>query len=208
MSKLAAPCLLAVLPVLGAGCAASSLAARDGDTARAAREDLQLTGRPYALTHLGAVRRPGALHGPGGRIQGQVCGAAVGLNVDHRGGPLVLEGRVADEDTEIWVGREGGALRMSGNLGGLGLDVRLTDEGLSGRMGRMPVILQATGDSLAGSSGRARFVAEGLAGLRRMPAAVQGALLPLLLACAGAHEQRGQVLAKARFAPPATARSE
>lgn len=197
--------LLPLVPALALGCAATS--SGPGRSPRrlapAVPQDVVLTGRPYRLRHQGALVDDTGRRGPGGRIQGRICGSQVDLQVAHHAGPAVLEGRVALLEAEIWVGRDGPARLFTGSLGDTDFTLRLDQHGLRGEMGGGTVDLRAAAGSLVGTSAGVGFALGGWAELWQMSAVHQAALVPLMLACAEAHAQHGQVFANARFGGPA-----
>ncbi|MDW8282981.1 MAG: hypothetical protein RMK29_14795 [Myxococcales bacterium] len=196
--------LLPLVPAMALGCAATSSGpGRPVHPGSEAPQDVILTGRPYRLRHQGGLLDDTAGRGPGGRMRGRVCGSQVDLQVSHQGGTSLLEGRVAQLETEIWVGRAGPARLFSGSLGETDFALRLDQNGLRGQMGGGTVELHATAGALVGTSAGVGLALGGLAALWQMSAVQQGALVPLMLACAEAHAQHGQAFAEARFGGPA-----
>lgn len=189
--------LLLLLPALGA-CAGPGAARPDTAPARASARETVTTGQPYALRQQGALQPPGADGDEGGRIRGKICGADVGLQVEHQSGAIVIEGRIADVETEIWVGREAGGRIISGTLGDESFDLHLGQQRLYGRIGMVLLDLSPAGRLTVGEADDGTKLDLGSWGqLWSMPAATQGALVPLLLACAHARDQEGLAFLKA-----------
>ena len=183
------PWLLPLVPALTFGCAA---APRAPQPAAPPPQEASFTGQPFALRQSGAMAPPGADGDVAGRIRGQVCGAPVGLQVEHHAGAIVLEGHVANLETEIWIGKEHNGRIISGSIGEQSFDLHLGQQRLYGRIGMVILDLRPGNRLLVGEAGDGSVLDLGSwGGLWSMPAATQGALVPLMLACAHAEGDEG-----------------
>jgi hypothetical protein len=180
---------LLVLPCI-VGCA-PSMAVVDG--LAVARPTLRFSGRPYRITHHSAHPRPrgpsSGLQGEGGRISGQVCGLDVSYHVSHQGDHVQLLGRIAGgAPSWIEVRDEQRGRSIRGTIGQWPVALRLAATGVEGDVGGWRVQLRNVRDALADlvifpGGARSAVGLTGRGALWDMPAADQGAVLPLMMAC-------------------------
>lgn len=180
---------LLVLPGI-VGCA-PSMAVVDG--LAVARPTLRFSGRPYQITHRGAHPRPrgpsSGLQDEGGRISGQVCGLDVSYHVSHQGDHVQLLGRVAGgAPSWIEVRDEQRGRNIRGAIGPMEVTLRLGAAGVEGDVGGWRVQLRNVRDALADlvifpGGARSAVGLTGRGALWDMPAADQGAVLPIMMAC-------------------------
>ncbi|MSP59481.1 MAG: hypothetical protein EXR72_03905 [Myxococcales bacterium] len=196
--------ILPLLFTLGA-CAAPATAIIDGR--EVPRLDLDLTGEAFVVHHKRAHPRPGGpsggVTGPGGDMVGQICGMQVDYEARHEGDHVQLIGAVdGSHPSSLAVRDQGGAREITGNIGGLGVELKLTSDGLSGHVGLRVLLASQQGGDLVGDlrvqgwydsegkPGITRVILRGRDALWSMPAADQAAILPNLLTCQMSAGQR------------------
>jgi hypothetical protein len=137
---------------------------------------------------------PFDLRAEASRITGQVCGMDIDYAVEQRDDGVQLSGFIdGSHPTQLHVCHCGGARVITGALGtevgNATVELVLTPAQLDGRVGWRHFGLRSDGDALTGSvriagvPDQSRVVVAGRAELARLPAEVQGALLPSLLSC-------------------------
>jgi hypothetical protein len=193
-----------------AGCATGTVLV---DGKQVSRVELRFTGSSYSVTHRDAHPQPygpsSGYDGDGGTIGGDVCGMQIDYGVEHHGDHVQLIGFVdGDHPSAIAIRDEGGARRITGNIGNLGVDLTLTGSHLEGHAGLRVIAMTQADDQLVGfmrlpnvwdeQAGRNAVVKATLDGrdaLWRLPPADQAALIPLVLSCHLASSEPGRQLA-------------
>jgi hypothetical protein len=128
------------------------------------------------------------------RITGQVCGMDLDYSVERRDDGVQLTGFIdAHYPTQVHICECNGQRVIEGALGNdvgnATVDLVLTGDKLDGRVGWRYFGLRARGDELygpvhiAGVANATEVLLAGRDQLQRLPAEVQGALLPSLLSC-------------------------
>lgn len=157
------------------------------------RKTLEFTGQPYTITHRAAHPRPGGpssgLRDAGGNITGQVCGMDVDYSVKHEGDRVQLVGFLDQTiATQLHVRDQHGLRTISGNLGGLAVNLTLTSSALKGQVGLRAFELAQDGGALKGAmvttgTDPTAAVLNNRDQLWAMPAADQAVVLANILTC-------------------------
>lgn len=157
------------------------------------RKTLEFTGQPYTITHRAAHPRPGGpssgLRDVGGNITGLICGMDVEYSVKHEGDRVQMVGFLDQTiATQLWVRDQHGLRTISGNLGGLAVNLTLTSSALKGQVGLRAFDLVQEGGALKGAlvttgTDPTNAVLNNRDQLWAMPAADQAVVLANLLTC-------------------------
>lgn len=180
-----------------AGCGTSSTVVIDGQTV--VRPTFEYGGDAYHLLHRRAHPRPTkTLEGPGGDMTGRICGMDVDLDVKHQRDRIVLVGSLDSLfPVRLEIRDDGGKRTITGNLGGNGVELALTGNGLIGHVGLRMLSVEQMGDALigfirtpniinlkTGEPGAGRIFLGGRDALWALPPAAQAAIVPIVLTCA------------------------
>ena len=191
-------CLPVVAGSLALTSCAGPLAPLVIDGVAVQRLTMEYKGRPYSIRHSGAHPRPGSpsdgTRAEGGTIAGTVCGSDIHYQVTHNGDHVRVSGFINNEQSATLEIREANNIRrIQGGLGNFIVDVVMTGDTIAGTVGRCGYELhpaEATPDTFAQVLRTQGFNitmrVTGRQELRKLPAADQAALVPLMLYCATA----------------------